>query len=240
MRPYYRMQLATLLIVCLPAGIASQAQTDNPSVSSSSARFTVSEQTQIPGALLSPGAYSIRILDHLSDRMIVEVDGVNGAATHTTFIGLANAGIPKAPAGALAYSVAGSGKRALKGFAFANGTTVEFVYPKADAVSLAKVNAQKIPAIDPESEGRVAASDLSNADMKLVTLWMLSTSKVNPEDGGAGIKAERYQQVASAHPRPVLKSLPHTASYSPVLWVVGLLSLIAAAALRFRRPQMQP
>ena len=71
----------------------------------------------------------------------------------------------------------------------------------------------------------------------MVTLWLLSPTHVGPNDASGGIKAERYQQVASLAPhKPVVSRLPHTASYLPLVMLAGLLSLAAAAGLRLSLP----
>jgi len=92
-----------------------------------------------------------------------------------------------------------------------------------------------VPAVDPASEGKVADSTLSQDDMQLLTLWLLSLEQVGPSDAAnakPGIKAERYTQVASVQ-KPVIKALPHTASRVPLVWLVGFCSLIAAIMLRW-------
>ena len=202
-----------------------------------SSDFTVSQQTQIPGTTLKPGSYSIHVVDKLADRTILEVDSSSGKAL-ATFLGLPGSGLPKSSgAGKIAYDSGTDGKVALRGFAFPKGPVVEFVYPKDEAVSLAKANGNKVPAIDPASEGRVADPSLSKGDMQVVTLWMLSTTKVGTDGTGPGIKAEKYQQqVASNHPpRPAIKELPHTASELPLLVLLGAGSLLGGAVLSARR-----
>ena len=94
-----------------------------------------------------------------------------------------------------------------------------------------------MPAIDPASEGRPAElSGLSKDDMEIVSLWLLSATRVGPNDNAPTIKAEKYQQVATARPvHPVINQLPHTASELPLLLLTGLLSLSGAAALWSRR-----
>ena len=89
------------------------------------------------------------------------------------------------------------GHAALRGFKFQDGSTAEFVYPKAEAVSLAKANGTTIPAIDPASEGRPDASKLSHTDMEMVTLWMLTPTRVGA-DNQPGIQAARYQAPAAS------------------------------------------
>ena len=204
--------------------------------------FTVDAKTQVPGKTLKAGSYTIRIVDHLSDRMILRID--RDGKQETTFLALPVSTLPR-PAGEGVIAANGEkGKNAIRGFAFPNGVLAEFVYPKEEAVGIAKANNTKIPAVDPASEGRSANPNLSSEDLKMVTLWMLTPKRVGPEAGSAGISAERYQaptQVASAavparpKARPVIKVLPHTASSLALVELAGILSLGAAGLLARRR-----
>ncbi len=123
--------------------------------------------------------------------MIVWFLRVNNSAgkEEATFIGLpAGSRLPKQGGqGPIAMTAKGANKAALRGFTFADGSVAEFVYPKDEAVALAKANSTTIPAVDPASEGRVASPNLSRTDMELVTLWMLTPTLVGPT---AGIEAK--------------------------------------------------
>lgn len=223
----------------------------------STSQFTISEQSKVPGLTLKPGTYSIRVVDHLADRLIVRVDGTQGGA-HATFLGIQNGSIAKpSTSGPVVWTKSPKGGAILRGFEFpGGGSVVEFVYPKDEAVSIAKVNDSKVPAIDPASEGKVADKGLSKDDLEVVTLWLLSSTTVGPSDAGPAIKAERYQappssEVASAQqpgsdasagasapPRaarrakPVIAKLPHTASSMPVIWMFGGIFLLGACGVR--------
>ena len=184
--------------------VAVRAPDGMSEVSDEVSSFTVDNQTQVPGKTLKAGDYTIRIVDHLSDRMIVRID--RNGKQETTFLALPVSGLQKPSQQGPIRLVSGKGKNALRGFSFPNGTVAEFVYPKEEAVGIAKANNTHIPAVDPASEGLSADSALSSADMKMVTLWMLSPVDVGPNGNGKGIAAERYQaprQTATVQaPRP--------------------------------------
>jgi hypothetical protein len=229
--------LALLSIVPLAAQNLTGAGAGKQSVETAS--FTLAKATQVPGMVLSPGVHSVKILDRLTDRMIVRI-GRNGA-TEATFLGLpsSNSSDSKGPI----MLVSSEGKSSLRGFTFDDGTAVEFVYPKGEAVDIAKANNVKIPAIDPASQGMSDNPALSKTDREMVTLWMLSPTPVGPNDQGPGVKAERYQEVASANtpprPRPqqraVVKTLPHTAGTIPIILLMAAFLLTGALALFSRR-----
>jgi hypothetical protein len=194
--------------------------------------FTISSPTHIPGATLQPGDYSIQIVNRLSDRVILKIDSADGSL-HSMFLGIPNGMIEKpASSGPVKWANSAEGASYLQGWYFpASSSVVEFVYPKAEAVAIVKANPAKVPAVDPASEGKVADNTLSQEDMQLLTLWLLSLEQVGPGDA-VSIKAARYQQTASVSQKPVIKALPHTASWLPWVWLAGLCSLIAAGMLR--------
>lgn len=205
-----------------------------------SGKLIASEPTTVPGLTLPPGAYHIHVVDHLAERFIVRVDGPK-RGVHYSFLALENPAIPKPEApGPVAWSnTPTAGKEYLRGWLFPGvPAVVEFVYPKAEAVDIAKSNQAKVPAIDPASEGRPPLiKGLSKSDFELVTLWLLSSTQVGPGDSSGGIQAERYkEQVASVPQKPVIRKLPQTGSYLPLVGLLGAFSLLTAIALRIFRP----
>jgi hypothetical protein len=222
------------LCLCLCGGGGS-LWADSPAAST--ANFTLSSPSRIPGSTLEPGSYSIHVVNRLSDRVILTVDGADGGA-RATFLGIPNSRIERpSSSGPVRWANPVEGVEYLKGWYFPGfASVVEFVYPKAEAVAIATANPAKVPAIDPASEGKASDNTLSKNDMQLLTLWLLSFQQVGPENSASGnssgIKAERYQQTASVARKPVVAALPHTASRMPLLWLATLCALCAAVLLR--------
>ena len=231
-----------LLPVCAYAvpGAPTSSDTHHGSAGEASS-FSISNATQIPGKVLPAGTYTIEVVDHLSDRMIVRLEGAS--LKSTSFLALPKSQLGSGAHGPILVKSSAGGKVAMRGFGFPNGTVAEFVFPKSEAVSLAKANQSTFPAIDPESEGRVAAANLSSEDLQLVTLWMLTPTPVGPDAPGPGIQAVRYQQAGSAPAvrpsRHLMAALPHTASGLPLLWLTGGGLLTAGALLSGRRRMQQ-
>ncbi|HLI78104.1 MAG TPA: hypothetical protein VKV02_14255 [Acidobacteriaceae bacterium] len=188
-------------LICLPATMVAAPL--DPAVPSEPEQFQVAQKTEVPNTTLSPGSYTIRILDHLRDRVILQVSDKTNRV-ESTFLAIPASTMANAPVGPIRYSTGPKGKAALKGFAFPGGVAVEFVYPKNDAVSIAQANSTRVMAIDPASEGRVAAPKLNQNDMQMITLWMLEPSRVGANDAkSAGITAAKYQAPQTAPPAPV-------------------------------------
>ena len=221
--------LGKVLSCCVAFAIAAStllaADSAHPS-----ANFNVSELTAVPGKTLPPGSYTISVVDHLSDRYIVRVEG--SGIDSTLFLGLPNKSLPQ-KAGEIKWAKGAEGAQYIRGWDFPS-VSLEFAYPKNDAVALAKANSASVPAIDPESEGMNTKASLSQDEMHIVTLWLLSPTRVGPS-APAGISAARYQQVASVEHKPVVAKLPHTASVLPAIWLLGMLSVMGGLSMRFLR-----
>jgi LPXTG-motif cell wall-anchored protein len=155
------------------------------------ANFNVTSKTQIPGEVLKPGTYSIQVVDHIGDRILVEVDGANGKV-HELFLAVVALHRARTP-GPVAWDKGTDGTPALRGFLFPDGTAVEFVYPKATAVALAKANDAAVVAVDPESEGKPKLAKMSADDRRIVTLWVVSMTTTGPNDKTPAVEARRYQ-----------------------------------------------
>ena len=128
--------------------------------------------------------------------------------------------------GPIFWTAGSKGETAVRGFSFPSGNALEFVYPKGEAVTLAKLNTSSVPAIDPESEGRKPDPNLSPEDREVVTLWMLTSTRVGPKNETPAIAAKRYVappaeasalapiQSAISNPPPALQ--PKQARPAPV------------------------
>lgn len=229
------MQVKT--IVCCAALLAgTPAILSATAVDTTGTTFQVSAPTGIPGRILEPGQYTISLVDHLSDRAIVRVAG-KGQQDSTVFLAIPNKSLELGShPGMVRWGDKVNGDGYLRGWKFAGTpTTLEFAYPKDDAVALAKANSARVPAIDPASEGMVANAGLTNEQMHIVTLWLLQPTRVTATAPG-GIQAQRWQpQLASNAHKPAIAKLPHTASTLPLWWALGTLSLVGAAGFRLRR-----
>jgi hypothetical protein len=221
-----KLILAFCSVLLLPTFQARAADTPASTIN-------LSTPAQVPGMTLDPGSYSIRVVGKLNDRLILKVKDVRGK-TSVDFLGVPSPS--KGSPGITAWSQPVAGTTFLRGWVPPGSSSmIEFVYPKDEAVSIATVNQAKVPAIDPASEGRSVDPTLSTEDMKLVTLWLLSSTRVGPSESKPSIKAERYNVASITKEKPVLAALPHTAGSLPLVLFASLSSLTTALLLRFRR-----
>ena len=216
----YRI-LSTCLVVALGLIATNKgfALADaRPSENSSS--LTLDKQTQIPGESLKPGKYTIQVVDHLTDRMIIRVEDAAGKR-HAVFLAVPNNSIPTQLAvsnGIVFWNAEFEGKPALRGFRFPSGYTVEFVYPKSEAAALAKSNQGTVLAVDPDSEGKPAVQHMSPDDLQMIHLWMLSLTTAGPNSKSPAILAQSYQPPAS---HPAIRVAANSMPAAPVRSVNG-------------------
>lgn len=204
--------------------------------------FSVPQVWHVPGATLQPGSYSIRLVDHMSDRSIVTIDSTDGSV-HTTFIAIPNPKLPGALKTGPVMWPGENGDKYVRAWKFQGSpATLEFAYPKADAVSISRREQSPVPAVDPDSEGMKAVPNAtaSKADMEVISLWLLSANRVGPDPNNAEIKAVRFQPGTSVpapkHVAAVASTrLPNTASDMPLVLLIGLLALTLGAVTRFVR-----
>lgn len=164
----------------VPAPNADSAALDTP--------FSVRSETKVPGKLLKPGNYVIRIKDHLSDRAILEINSTDGKVL-TTFLGALHSGLQSTSGPGPIKASLDKGHDALRGFTFPGGGTVEFVYPKAEAADLVSKTSEPVLAIDPASDNlHPTGQALSREDSQIVTLWSLQTTRLSPTQNGITAK----------------------------------------------------
>lgn len=210
--------LAASALLLSPIGHAQQQSAVSNTAATPASSLQLSQTTEAPGVSLSRGSYSIRVADRLQDRLIVQIQK-SGSDTFTSLLAYPNPSLRKSSSGPITFASGLKNKTTLRGYAFPGGPVVEFVFPKADAVDLAKSNNVRVMAVDTASEGKVALPNLTQTDMSEVTLWMLTPTPVDPATSKPGIQAARYQPGTAVSPAsasaPAPASLSASASPAP-------------------------
>jgi hypothetical protein len=228
--------ISTIRTAAFAFVIAAGASLAQAAPAEAKSGLAIAQSTQIPGAVLAPGQYVIRELDHLSDRTILEVAAPNGAKVIATFLSFPNARL-KGKAGSVRYWTAPQdGNKVLRAWVDpSDGVAREFVYPKAEAVAIAKTATEPVAAIDPDSVPELKGkATLTEDDLKVIQLWSLAMTMVDPATKAKEIRAVKLDvtqpKVASAAPR-----LPRTATNGPLISLLGLAALLAGASLKLLR-----
>jgi len=206
------MFLKSLLSLASTLAISTSllAGQSTPTLAGLNSTFTVSTDTQIPGAKLKPGQYNIHIVDDISDRMIVRIDSPTGKVG-STFLSILRTPLPgTSQPGVRSWTTAPHNSAALRGFTFDSGTVIEFVYPKADAAELAKLNSDEVVAVDYEASHLKSLTGLSDDEMREINLWLLSLTFTGPDDKTPAILAKKYLSPPTSTPAPALAQQNNT------------------------------
>jgi hypothetical protein len=200
--------LGLFTLTCGGPALAQDWQTD-------ASTLHVVEPLRVPGAVLEPGTYRIRVVDEQSDRNIVQVTDVDERTVYATMIATPHVARRGRPDTEFVYDKDADGNpMALRSWWAPNDPYgQDLVYTPAENAELARL-AERIPA----SHGsRVAFARNASGPA--------ASSPAVP-----AVKSEKPAAVvAAAAPAP---KMPRTASPMPLVALAGLTALGGAAALR--------
>lgn len=209
--------------------------------------LTINETIQVPGKVLTPGKYVMRLLDSPSNRHIVQVWDANEQNLQTTVLAIPNYRLQ--PTGDTQFGFyetpQGQPKAMRSWFYPGDNFGQEFVYPKSEAVSIASYANTNVPtttAVTQEqmTSAEIRAVDRAGTEMELDRQTYTRADGMQPATPAptpaptteVAQAAPVTQPEATPAPAEVPARLPETGSAMPLVGLVGMLSLGAAAVLR--------
>lgn len=194
--------------------------------------FTFNVPVEVPGQVLPAGTYVFKLLDSPSDRHIVQVFNKDETQLFDTFLAIPDYRLRPASKTIVTFEERPAGSpMAIKAW-FYPGRNFgnEFVYPKPKAIELAKANNVPVPATPAEVPANTnkTAATITESDIAALKTAPLKAEQPTEEEVEV---AEVFETTATNAELP--DSLPATASGMPLIGLLGLLSLGAAATLRF-------
>lgn len=206
-----------LLLVAM--GPAALAQTFKEHRST----LTVVEPIEVPGKVLDPGTYVIKVVETQNNRNIVQVTDVEEKTVFAMAIATPHVGLTAPPNTTFIYypTSGGAATRTLRTwFAPNDRYGQDLVYPRARALELARI--AKEPVRSYEIVGN--ATPLTQRQLETIEVRDVTDDSV-------------AEPARAAEPSSVIASnrLPATASDLPTLGALGILALGAAGALRLGR-----
>lgn len=212
-----------LSLITVVAPSAADAQNRNNRTT-----LTFSQPIEVPGRILPAGMYVFELADSLSDRHIVQISNADGSELITTILAINNYRLTATDKTVVTFNEVPRGApEAIRAWFFpGNNYGQEFVYPKGRAEELAVLARAPVPALgaEPASVGALRTAPLV---------------AVTPERREAPIA-----QVIQTTPIPEsqrARQLPRTASYMPLMMLLGFCSLIGGLGMMaFRKPALAP
>jgi len=213
--------------------------------------FTFNQPVEMPGVTLPPGTYVFRFVDATTGRRVMQVQARDSTSkTYGMFLTI-SAQRPKASDDAeLRFLETPAGQPAAVKTWWYPGNTIgrEFIYPKSQARRLAKATNQTVLTTQAENvtNEQMQTADLayvspSGQETELTDEQLVEAAANTAPVGTAGTASA--QNTAAMDRAPVQEgtmarsdrtSLPRTSTPFPIVGLLGLMSLVAGAALRFR------
>ena len=223
------MLAATLLFA---AGLASADEWNKKTI------LTVSSPIEVPGAVLPPGEYVMKLVDSPSNRHVVRFMNADEDEVISTVIAIPNQRLE--PTGDTQFSwyetPAGSPPAMRAWFYPGDNFGQEFVYPEGRAATLAATR----PSAEPRPAPNVVAVTPAPQPEPEREVAQVRTPEPRPAPPPVAAQpAPRPTPRPAPQPEPVQmaqNTLPETAGFASLLALIGLSSLGGAVAIgRFRR-----
>lgn len=206
--------------------------------------FTFNQPVEVPGATLPPGTYIFRFVDATSGRKVMQVQAKDASnKTYGMFLTI-NAERPRPSDDAeLRFLETPAGQPAAVKTWWYPGNTIgrEFIYPKAQARRLAQATSQTVLTTQAEN---VTQEQMQKADLSYVspsgqetplTDDQLVEAAANTPPVGATTQQSAASARAPAQEDTMARaSLPRTSTPLAGIGLLGLISLLGGAWLRFR------
>jgi hypothetical protein len=160
--------------------------------------LTVNEPIAVPGMVLQPGKYVMRLLDSQSNRHIVQIYNGDETQLQTTVLAIPNYRLT--PTGDSSFGFwetpAGQSKALRSWFYPGDNFGQEFAYPKDVAAQLAKANNQNVPTVMSQSGSDVTTAQVGEMTPQGGTTEM-AQNKMPEQDQTAASESNTTSQSSS-------------------------------------------
>ena len=202
--------------LCVGAAILLGTTVAQAEIFQDKSTLTVTERLEVPGAILEPGTYVIKVVDSQNNRNIVQITNVEETKVFATALATPHVGAQPQPNTMFVfYNTATGNPKALRTwFAPNDRFGQDLVYPKARATELTAMTHETVPSTTEEVvyKAPVVAPAPARVETKTET-----------------VRTETPAPMAEA---PARRRLPKTASAYSVWAVLGLLCIAGALSLR--------
>jgi hypothetical protein len=216
--------------------------------------LTVNEPIAVPGKVLQPGKYVMRLMDSPSNRHIVQIFNEREDQLQTTVLAIPNYRLQ--PTGDTEFqwweTPAGQPRAMRAWFYPGDNFGQEFAYPKTEAVTIAATNTSNVPTTYAQTEtelatARVGTVDKAGTEMELdretynrAEETQIAQNQATPAPAAAPVTEQPRTEVAAAPATPApatepagnMETLPRTATPLPLFGIAGLMALGVGAAIR--------
>jgi LPXTG-motif cell wall-anchored protein len=218
--------LATLFLVAaglslLPARVSASDNVQRRS------KMILTEPTEIPGTVLQPGTYLVKVLDYRDEKEIVQFTSEDDKTVFATVLAIRDRRVrpDDGQTGFIYFQRLEGNPIALKSWYVAGDDWGEvFAYPKAKAVVIAQATHEEVVATPDESTPTL------KADVEVVKPDVAPTPDVKRD-----VAPAPHAEPAAVVAKKASAQLPKTGSTLPLFGLLGLGALAGGAALHLMR-----
>ena len=215
--------------------------------------LTFSGPVQIPGATLPAGSYVFKLADIPGNRHVVQVFDKDEKKIYTTMLAIPNQRLEPSDKPIVLFSERASGSPQAVKVWYYPGDTIgnEFVYPRAQAMKIAKETHTRVLAMNDDKAPMNTAGEIP-VEMKTAALgyfdengnWVsdtdkpvvmstapAATAKAEPAPAPAPVMAST-KTAGTSGSRPARKHLPQTSSSLALFELLSGFSLVSGISLR--------
>jgi hypothetical protein len=192
--------------------------------------LTVNDAIQVPGTVLQPGTYVIKLVDSLSDRHIVRIMNEKEDEVITTILAIPNYRLKLTDKSQFLFWETPAGNpRALRAWFYpGDNFGQEFAYPKGMSAKIAEYTQVDVPSTPATKEVELPTAAVIEVD-KSGTEKPLEARVYAPPAPEPAVAPEPAPELVQAD-RP---AMPATASSLPALAFAAFFAIAAGFALRF-------
>lgn len=192
--------------------------------------LAIADRVEVPGAILEPGTYLVRVAEVQSDRNTVVFQSLDGTKTFATAIATPHPDAqPKEQTEFVFYPTPSGENRVLRSWFPPNDRFAgqDFVYSADRMAALRRLGTEETPASTTASTVTTERTETSTRPPEMVP----ATPPPPPAPAPAPEPVTRTADMSTS----TEASLPHTASPVPAIGSLGLVFLAAGTFLRRRR-----
>jgi hypothetical protein len=222
-----KLQSTIILLVTLGAFALSPGaradQRDQKTV------FTFSGPVEIPGQILPAGTYVFKLAESRTNRHIVQIFSKDEKRVFGTFLAIPDYRLQVSDKTIITFSERPVGTpEAIKGWFYPGvGHGHEFVYPKREAVALARANNTPVPSMPEEFAANTTKPAVTMREPEIVAMNQAPIKAEEP----SGEEVEVAAAFAVNDPG-LPATLPTTATSLPLVGLFGLFALGTAVTMR--------
>lgn len=209
--------------------------------------LTVNESIEVPGAILPPGQYVVKLVDSQSNRNIVQFLNDREDKVYSTVIAIPNQRLEPTGDSVFSFYEVPQGQPPALHAWFYPGDTFgqEFVYSKRRGEEIAQMTHQTVatvpeatePMTQPEAEEVVPPPVVTEPEASVADSDQSNEAAAQSSPTPAENTQEEYPLMAQNQPpptpapEPAANQLPQTASQVPLAGLLGVTLMIAAGGL---------